>query len=97
MRDTESVTVNIEVMGIERVRGAGRLLAFGIVRVEIGGVELTLQGVQIVRAADGSISVRAPMFRHPRDGRSHPSVLLPSELSAAIADEVLALARPLGP
>lgn len=89
---TETTTVNIEVMGVEPVRGTGRLLGLAIVRLEFDGVELTLQGVQVTRAASG-LSVQAPQFRHPRDGRWLSAVLLPDELRDAIGREVLNVAE----
>jgi hypothetical protein len=50
---------------------------------------LTLQGVRVMRRADGGLSIEAPTFRHPRTGKSVTCVLLPDALSAAIAGEVL--------
>lgn len=88
----ETTPVTFVVLGVEPVRGAGRLIGLANVAVELSGVELTLQGVQLVRRSDGSVSVQAPQFRHPRDGRWLPAVLLPSELRDAIAAEALALA-----
>lgn len=83
----ETVPVRFEVLGVERV-DRGRLVALANVLVDVAGVELTLQGVQVVREADGVV-VRAPAFRHPRDGRWLPAVLLPPELRDAIGAEVL--------
>jgi hypothetical protein len=35
-------------------------------------------------------AVEAPTFRHPRTGNGPPAVILPAELNAAIASDVLA-------
>lgn len=78
----------MEVLGLEPVRGAGRLIGLAIVRLELDGVELTLQGVQVVRIPAG-LSVQAPRFRHPRDGRWLPCLVLPDELREAIGAQVL--------
>ena len=84
----DTVGVRFVVTGIERVAGSRRLLALANVTVEIAGIELTLQGVQVVRDADG-LSCKAPTFRHPRTGTWMPAVILPPELSAAVAREVI--------
>lgn len=81
--------VSFEVRGVEPVHGSGRLLALAIVVVDVDGIELVLQGVQVVRGSGGLPEVRAPVFRHPASGQWVPAVLLPPELSEAIAKEVL--------
>lgn len=84
----ETATVSFQVIGVEIVRGRGRLLGFAAVVLEIGGVEIRLQGVQIVRADDGSLKCLPPTYKH-LDGRWLPSVVLPPDLSAALATEIL--------
>ncbi|UFN48911.1 hypothetical protein LPC08_23425 [Roseomonas sp. OT10] len=93
MTDAETVPVRYEVKGLEAVRGAGRLAGLAVVDVEIAGGLLTLQGVQVVRETDGSLTCKAPVFRHPRDGRWLPAVVLPPELRDAIGQEVVELAE----
>jgi stage V sporulation protein G len=88
MNDT--VPVSFVVEGVEPARDRGRLVGLAIVAVEVGGAWLQLQGVQVIRDAAGALTCRAPVFRHPRDGRWLPAVLLPPELTDAIAAEVLA-------
>ncbi len=88
---TETEPVTFQVTGIEAVHGAGRLLHLAIVRLDLAGVEIVVQGVQVIRRPDGRLAVRAPTFRHPRDGRSLPVIILPVELRDAIAREVLTL------
>ena len=84
------VPVRYEVLGIETVRGAGRLVALAVVVLEVEGVSLTLQGVQVVRDGE-SLTCRAPTFRHPRTGCAWPAVVLPPVVAAAVAAEVLDL------
>ena len=86
----ETVTCQVEVLGIDPVRGAGRLLALANVLVDVAGVSLTLQGIRVMRTPGGGLTVEAPAFRHPSTGRLHPAVLLPPELRDAIGAEVLA-------
>lgn len=90
---TDTVPVEYRVIGTEPVHGRGRLERLAIVEVEVAGIVLTLQGVQVMRGPDGRRTCRAPTFRHP-DGRWLPAILLPVELSDAIAAEVLAEATP---
>jgi hypothetical protein len=89
----DAVPVRFVVDGVERVRGSGRLIGLANVTVEIAGAWLTLQGVQVVRDASGGLTCRAPVFRHPRDGRWLPAVLLPAELQDAVGAQVLATWR----
>ncbi|UFN48121.1 hypothetical protein LPC08_19195 [Roseomonas sp. OT10] len=92
MTGAETVPVRYEVKALEPVRGAGRLVGLALVEVEVAGVILTLQGVQVLHGGGGGLTCRAPCFRHPRDGRGLPAVVLPAALADAIAAEVLELA-----
>ena len=83
--------VSFTVVGFEWVRGKGRLAGLADVRIEIEGVGLLLQGVRVLRGPDGGLACQEPRFRHP-DGGWVPAVVLPPELSEAIAAAVLALA-----
>ncbi len=65
-----------------------KLLALAIVELDIGGAVLELQGVQVVRLATGLVC-RTPPFRHPRDGRWLPGIVLPPEVMDAVANMVL--------
>ena len=60
-----------------------------IVAIDIDGVELMLQGVPIMREPDGTGVVRAPVWRHPKNGKWIPGIILPDELWQAIGAEVL--------
>ncbi len=87
---SETVTARFEVLGVERVRQAGRLLALANVTLDMGGVELVLQGVRVFRCMDGSIAVSGPQWRHPGSGRWTPGVLLPPDLAKAMGGEIIA-------
>jgi hypothetical protein len=86
----ETVPVTFTLDGIERVQGAGRMVALAIVTLEVAGVEITLQGVQVRRRVDGGLKCPPPTFRHPRTGLSVPCMVLPPALARALADDVLA-------
>ena len=87
--DPNLVSVAFTVQGVERVRRRGRLLALATVVFDLAGVELTLQGIRVMRDEEGSLTVHAPVWRHPDSGKWVPGVLLPPELSKAIGDELL--------
>ena len=87
---TETQPVTFTVQSIDPVQGAGRLMAFATVIMEIAGVEMLMQGVQVLREANGNATVQAPTFRHPRTGRWLPALVLPPELREAIGNEVIA-------
>ncbi len=93
---TETSVVSFTVVGFERVRGKGRLAGLADVRIEIEGVGLLLRGVRVLREIDGGLACQEPRFRHP-GGRWLPVVVLPPELSDAIAAAVLALAGDVTP
>ncbi len=90
---TDTVPVRFEVLIFEPVHGAGRLVGLASVRLDLGDLELTLQGVGVIRDHAGKLSVRAPVWRHPGSGKWLPAVLLPPELSAAIGAELLRMMK----
>jgi hypothetical protein len=81
------MTVTFTVTGLERIQGHGRLLALAALEIEFDGVKLALHGVQVIRQGK-RITTQAPRFRNPKTGVWAPAVILPDELSAAIAQEV---------
>lgn len=85
---TDTVPVRFEVLGVERLAGAGRVVALANVLVKVAGVSFELQGLRLVKEA-GGIGVEAPQFRHPRDERYLPAIVLPPELRDPIGREVL--------
>ena len=84
---SDTVPVQIRCDGVERLKGSGSLVGMAIVQVNIGGIEIGLQGVQ-VRNRAGRLVTQAPQFRCPRSGRWLPCIVLPPELSDAIGAEV---------
>src|SRR4051794_9498564 len=87
--DEGTTSVRFEVLGVEMVR-AGRVLALANVSVEIEGGGFTIQGARIVRGRAGGLTVEAPQWRRPRNGRELPAVILPPDLRDAIGAEFLA-------
>jgi hypothetical protein len=85
---TETIPVEYRVLGVERAIGTGRLLALANVEIDVAGVVLRLQGVQVRRGTKG-LECSAPVWRHPHLGRWLPAVTLPPELLRAIAVDVL--------
>lgn len=86
----ETQTCRVHVLGVVPIRGAGRLVAMAGVTLEIAGVEMLMQGVQVVRGRDGLV-VRMPQFRDT-DGQWAPAIVLPPELRDAITAAVLDMA-----
>lgn len=80
--------VEFTVLGVERVRDRGPLVGLAVVELDVAGVVVTLQGVQVVRTPAG-LECRSPVFRHPSRGTWLPGVMLPTELAKAMAAEVL--------
>ena len=94
MSDVEQVTVLMTVIGVEQVRDRASLIGLAIVELDIAGVVITLQGVQVLRSPDGSLVCRSPQFRRA-DGKWTSAAVLPPELAEALGLEVLAhLRRP---
>lgn len=87
MDSTDTVTVAFRVIRVERV-AAGRLFALATVLITVNDVEMTIQGVRVVRQPTGLLAVEAPQFRGP-GGEWTPAVTLPVQLKQAIADEIL--------
>jgi hypothetical protein len=87
--EPDTVPVEYRVVGVEPVRGSGRLVALAIIELDVAGVAI-VQGVQIRRSPDGRLNCLALTWRNPRTGQSIPAVLLPLEFAAALGNEVLA-------
>ena len=86
----EYIGVRYEVLGVERCKGSGSLVAIATVRVTIYDLEFVFQGLQIRTTSDGKFAVRSPHFRHPRTGVLHPAVMAPLDLQDAIGAELCA-------
>lgn len=92
--DVERVSVIITVIGVEQVRGKASLIGLAIVELDIAGVIVTLQGVQVHRLPGGSLSCRPAQFRCA-NGKWAPAAVLPPDLAEALGAEVIAhLQRP---
>lgn len=92
MSDVERIDVAITVVGVEQVHDKGSLIGLAIVELDIAGVVLTLQGVQVLRLPDGSLTCRSPQFRRS-NGAWASAVALPPDLAKALGTEVLAHLR----
>jgi len=86
---SDTIPVEFTVRQIEAVHGRGALVALATVDVSVCGVDMTLQGVQIVHAPSAALDCRAPVFKDPSRGIWLPGVLLPPELAKAMGVEVL--------
>ncbi len=82
-----TATVTFIVTRVERLSGTGRLVALATVEIDLEGVVIVVQGVQVIRHR-GRITTQAPRFRNPRTGIWSPAVILPDELGSAIAREL---------
>jgi stage V sporulation protein G len=87
--DAETVPVTVTVIGLQRLTGAGRLLALAAVDLLIDGVSIAVRGIRIERTGPHELTVKSPTFRGGA-GAAEPAVLLPEELGCAITDAVLA-------
>jgi len=92
MDDVERITVIMTVMGVEQVRDKGALIGLAIVELDIAGVVIVLQGVQVLRLPNGSLACRSPQFRRA-DGAWTSAAVLPPDLAEALGAEVLAHLR----
>ena len=92
MNDAERMTVTMTVIGVEQVRGRGPLIGLAMVELDIAGVVITLQGVQVLRSPDGSLTCRSPQFRRS-NGAWTSAAVLPPDLAEALGAEVLAHLR----
>jgi len=78
--------VTFVVTDLERLNCAGRLVALATVEIDLEGVVVLVQGVQVIRHRD-RLATQAPRFRNPKTGAWIPAVILPNELGVAIAEE----------
>lgn len=68
-RMSESAGVRFEVTRLQRITGSGWLVAVACVAPAIGGVEVTLQSIRVMRGTDGELTSHAPAWRHPGTAR----------------------------
>lgn len=86
--DPDAIAVEFTVSNIRHVHDAGRLLALATVTIELAGIEIALNGVQVRRLPNGKLRCQAPQFR-THTGTWEPAVTMPEELEEAIGREVL--------
>ena len=86
MSDTSVVTV--QVVSLTLTRAPGRLIGLAAVELTLDGVGITLQGVRVMRRADGMAVVQMPAYRHS-SGDLVPAVVLPDELDEVVQRQVL--------
>ncbi len=86
---TDTVLTTFELIEFRRIRSAGNLLALACITIDLGGVEVLLHGVQVLRTPAGKIQCRAPHYRSVT-GEWLPAVVLPEALERAIGAEILA-------
>jgi stage V sporulation protein G len=69
----------VKIIGHEAVKGRGTLIALAIVEVDIAGVLIRIQGVEIHQSKLGKLTIAAPQFR-AANGKRHAAVILPPEI-----------------
>ncbi|MGJ0506561.1 MAG: hypothetical protein ACR652_05365 [Methylocystis sp.] len=79
------LTVSLEHIGRDG------LLAIASVEVSIGGVPLTIHGLEGRRGLDGTLQISTPGISHA--GVIMPAIELPIELERAIGREISALLK----
>jgi hypothetical protein len=84
----ETAAVRVTVLGLNLVHG-GRLLALAAVEIDIEGIVIGLDGVRVVQLGPHRLGVEPPAWR--AGAQSRPAVILPPELTSAIAGAVLDL------
>jgi hypothetical protein len=77
--DTASVPIEVTIIGHEAVKHRGTLIAWAIIDVDIAGVVIRLQGVEIHQSRLGRLTIAAPQFR-AANGVRHAAVLMPPEV-----------------
>jgi hypothetical protein len=77
--DTARVPIELTIIAHEAVRNRGTLLALVVVDVDIAGVVIRLQGVEIHRSKLRKLTIAAPQFR-AANGKRHPAVLMPPDV-----------------
>lgn len=88
--DPATTTVTFTVIQVERVQGAGRLVALATVELDVSGVVLTIHGMRVLRHGQ-RLTTETPRFRDPASGTWLPALRIPNELGEAIARELIAL------
>ena len=85
----DTLTVTIDVIQVDHVN-RGSLMALASAVIDIGGIEITIHGLQVRRLnpKTGLTTVTLPTFRGP-DGSTCQAVDLPQELLKPLGDAVI--------
>lgn len=86
-----TIPVTFTVTSLRHLHDAGRLLVLADVTMDLGGIEIALHGVQVLRLPTGRLRCQAPRHRS-HTGEWLPAVTLPEELELAIGREVMTAA-----
>ncbi len=86
MRRTTPVRIAVALEQVE----SGGVLALATVEINIHGVPVTLQGVELRRGLDGVLCVHLPLFSHPSGG-CFPIIGLHDDLSRGVVDEIISV------
>lgn len=92
---TGTSPATVEVLSLTLSRAPGRLIGLAVVEVVLDDVPIVLQGVRVLRRADGMAVVEMPAYRHS-SGELLPAVVLPDELDEAVQRQVLHELAPAG-
>lgn len=91
--DRETAPVRVTLTGIQKVHGREPLVALAVAELDIGGVILLLQGIQIRRNHAGRMDVLAPQFKS-NTGEWFPAVTLPAVILSALEDAFVEASDP---
>ncbi len=86
MRRTTPVRIAVQLEKVEH----GGVLALATVEINICGILVTLQGLELRRGLDGVLCVHLPMFDHPGGG-CFPIIGLHDDLSRGVVDEIISV------
>lgn len=79
MTDAPTVPIEVRIIGHERVKSRGTLIALAIVEVDIAGMMIRLQGVEIHQSRLGKLTIAAPQIG-AANGKRYPAVVMPPEI-----------------
>lgn len=82
--------LDLTVIDFEWVEVGDERAAVATVEILLGDTVLTLQGIRLTRTLD-AVTAEAPSYQDPHTGSWLPAAIIPHELGAAIAKEVLRL------
>jgi hypothetical protein len=89
MTDPETASVTITAAPLIPVTGRGVIRHLGCVTLDIGGIELVIDGWTLREEQRGRLVAHCPAYKHPRTGLPAPAVRLPPELLRACGEALL--------